>query len=74
MARKYTDGGELPWPRAYVYRGRPRDLEIYRPEEWTDGEDWHAARSSVAHSLGRKCLPEIQAMVGEGPLRGYRGW
>jgi hypothetical protein len=55
--------------RVYV----PEHLRVYVPEQWAYKADWHAARSTIAHSLGRRCLPEIEAMIGRGPLAHYVG-
>ena len=52
---------------------QPKNLAEYIPEEWDCKSDWHAARSSVAHSLNRKCIPEINAVIGQGPLAHYTG-
>jgi hypothetical protein len=58
VARKYTDGGERPWPTT------PKNLAVYIPEQWNHGrQQWHAARADVARSLGRRALPEIAAMT-----------
>jgi hypothetical protein len=58
-------GGELPWPTAYVCEdGVVRNLAEYVPAQWCWKGDWHRERSSIAHSLGRKALPEISAMTG----------
>jgi hypothetical protein len=67
MARRSDGSRELPWPTALIIDGRPRNLAVYVPGEWTDeenrhGRGWRSARADVAHSLGRK-VPEIQAMT-----------
>lgn len=69
MASRPNHAGVLPWPRT------PVDLECYRPDQWPVGgkQFWHATRSTWARSLGRKCLPEVQAMSGHGPLADYCG-
>jgi hypothetical protein len=61
---------QLPWPTAHLCSdGVVRDLAEFIPGQWgcednrRDGEIlWHAERSHIAHSLGRKALPEIEAM------------
>jgi hypothetical protein len=75
----------LPWPTDYIltesdrrYHGtvapdEPKNLAEYVPEQWDCKVDWHAARSSVAHSLNRRSIPEINAMIGQGPLAHYTG-
>jgi hypothetical protein len=85
MPAKRNDRQRLPWPTDYIlsaedrrYHGtvapdEPKDLAVFRPEQWFCKVDWHAARSSVAHSLNRKCIPEINAMIGQGPLAHYTG-
>ena len=63
---------QLPWPTAHLCSdGVVRDLETFRFEQWPDKFNqrcaeiaWHGERSSIAHSLGRKSLPEISAMTG----------
>jgi hypothetical protein len=64
MSQLKTPDGSQPWPL---------HLEYYVPDQWDCKASWHAARSSVAHLLGRRCLPEIRAMVGLGDLANYVG-
>ena len=59
MAKFHPDTGELPWPT------KPKNLAVYVASEWSCGHVWRSARSAVAHSLGRRCLPEICAMTGD---------
>ena len=79
MPVKRDDRERLPWPTAYVCPGDgvARNLAEFIPEEWPDEPSakmsWHAVRSGVAKSLGRKALPEISAMTGHGPLARYTG-
>jgi hypothetical protein len=69
MSRMRDTGGELPWPTAHLCGdGKVRNLAEYVPGQWYWKGDWHAERSSIAHSLARKALPEISAMTGsDGP-------
>lgn len=85
MAKRVEDhSGVLPWPTDWVGQTTseqisnhrqhgPRNLEVFWPEQWDSKAGWHDARSSVARSLGRRCLPEIQAMTDQGPLASYTG-
>jgi hypothetical protein len=80
-----NDRQQLPWPTDHIlsegdrrYHGtvtpdEPKNLAEFIPEQWAYKADWHAARSSVAHSLNRKALPEIEAMIGRGRLARYTG-
>jgi hypothetical protein len=57
MAVSKDGAGQLPWPRL------PKDLQVFRPEQWPYGMcQWYDARASVARSLNRPVLPEIQAL------------
>ena len=57
MVRRVDDEGMLPWPRV------PKDLAVYRPDQFVDVQAWHAARAAVARSLNRSALPEIRGMT-----------
>jgi hypothetical protein len=57
MARRHSDAGMSPWPRT------PKNLAEFAPGEFSDRRAWHAARLSVARSLGRPRLPEARGMV-----------
>lgn len=69
---------QLPWPTEHrCSDGVVRNLAEYVAEEWTGCEDypeldricWRGERSSIAHSLGRRSLPEIRAMTPEAVAR-----
>jgi hypothetical protein len=68
MSKRVSGGGEKPWPTRYVCRdGVVRNLAEHIPEQWWT-LPWRRERASIAHSLGRKALPEISAMTGsDGP-------
>jgi hypothetical protein len=51
-----VEGGFKPWPTA------PKDLAVYRPDQWSRKRDWYRARGRVGPSLGRR-LPSIIAMA-----------
>jgi hypothetical protein len=67
MPRILDTGGELPWPTQYLCSdGVVRNLARYIPEQWRNASyelSWRGCRADVAHSLGRKALPEISAMT-----------
>jgi hypothetical protein len=71
--RRYFGIGTAEFPYPLVSPDEPKNLAQYLPEQWPCKCDWHAARSTVAQSLGRQCLPEISAMIGQGPLADYTG-
>ncbi|MGO9154790.1 hypothetical protein [Mycobacterium sp.] len=78
MPAKRNDREQLPWPTRHVCNdGTMRNLAQFIPEEWPDERSakmsWHAVRSGIGKSLGRKALPEISAMTGHGPLAHYTG-
>jgi hypothetical protein len=58
MVRRADDHeGMLPWPRV------PKDLAVYRRDQFPDVQRWHQARAQVARSLNRLALPEIRGMT-----------
>ena len=86
MSIPRSDRERKPWPTDYILSesdrtlypyvvapDEPKTLAEYIPGQWDCKVQWHGARSSVAHSLNRKCIPEIEAMIGQGPLAHYTG-
>jgi hypothetical protein len=64
MSGSPVDDGALPWPRRNWHNGREVNLDTYIPAQWHGCEpSWRYARSAIAKSLGRRCLPELQAAL-----------
>jgi hypothetical protein len=64
MAGSADTAGQLPWPRRWRYgpESKPRNLDAYVAADWYNKAAWHSARSSVAQSLNRSALVQVQQM------------